>query len=257
MTSTLSFDGYWPMTTDTYYQQIPALLQHAQSVVSYISLFVNVVKIAAFTQTSMRNGPSGTFMLTISVSHFIWIVLGVINSIVERVITGTRKKTKPGMNGSKIVVYGYTDWYFRNKTSSDAFSAAGKILFVFVPLVWVSIFNALVVCFLRLHSDDRKAIKSTVDEEVASRRDRQMTLTILACTFGYVIFILPVAIHLIAFAVVPEYNFAGRWANLIVLITKVQDIACRQKITAAKMQADLKAGSKYQQKNILRLTKRK
>ncbi|XP_025089905.1 uncharacterized protein LOC112561561 [Pomacea canaliculata] len=130
----------------------------------------------------------------------------------------------PGINGTKIVVLGYTDWYFRNRDIVDGFSSAGKFIFIFVPLVWISVFNVLVVHFLRRHRDDRKAIKSTADVETTSRRDRQMTLTILACTAGYVIFIVPGAIHFLALAVVPEYNYTGKGAKLVQLMDRAQDI---------------------------------
>ncbi|PVD32025.1 hypothetical protein C0Q70_07451 [Pomacea canaliculata] len=282
---TRSSIGYAPVTADTYYQQISDALQHTQHVLSYVCFAINAIKTAIFGQRSMRNSPSGKFMLSISVSQFCFVIFKAINGTAERVITVPKEMyaysffylyvaisvgnvlyraslfiaclmsserlyavsrplhvkqfilarhpllfiaavffltacyhfyvplqylyyTKSGVNGSKTVVIGYTDWYFRNRDIVDAFSAAGKIIFLFVPLVWLTFFNALVVCFLRRHSNDRKAIKSTVDEEAISRRDRQMTLTILACTAGYVIFMLPGAIHFLAVAVVPEYNYA-------------------------------------------------
>ncbi|PVD32026.1 hypothetical protein C0Q70_07452 [Pomacea canaliculata] len=128
-----------------------------------------------------------------------------------------------GINGTKIVVFGYTDWYFGNRNIVNGFSAAGKIIFIFVPLVWISAFNALVVYFLRRHSDDYKTVQRTADEEAISRHDRQMTLTILACTAGYVIFILPATLHFLALTVVPEYNYTGRLENMVRLMEEVQD----------------------------------
>ncbi|PVD32028.1 hypothetical protein C0Q70_07454 [Pomacea canaliculata] len=199
--------------TDTHYQKLLNDLQLASNVVSSERLYA-VYRPLHVKQFIIARRPllfiAATFLLT--ACYHIYVPLQYTYYM------------SPGINGTKIVVVGYTDLYTGSKDIIDGFSSAGKFIFIFLPLVWISVFNVLVVCFLRRHSYDRRTIKSTADVETTSRRDRQMTLTILACTAGYVLFIVPGAIHFLALVVVPEYNFFGKEAKLVQLMDKAQDI---------------------------------
>lgn len=108
-----------------------------------------------------------------------------------------------------VYIFALTDWYKANNEFVETVSLAAKILFDFVSISVLLIVNVLTLMFLRRYNAIRRSIQSSTDAEMESRRQRQMTVTILGSTACHVLFSLPLAFHSLAQAVDPSYNPNG------------------------------------------------
>ncbi|XP_070193892.1 putative G-protein coupled receptor F59B2.13 [Littorina saxatilis] len=102
--------------------------------------------------------------------------------------------------------YQPTEFYLQHPELVDTFSIVAKIIFTYIPLVALIVLNALTLWFLRRYALVRRAMKASADDDVESKRQRQLTVTILGATFCYIILSLPLAVHTITASITSEYS---------------------------------------------------
>nr|KAG5703436.1 hypothetical protein BaRGS_022485 [Batillaria attramentaria] len=106
--------------------------------------------------------------------------------------------------------------YMLTKTSvvQVVSKTAAPILMTYIGLTALITLNVLTIWALRRHNVATKDVQSSASEEAKRKRERQMTVTILAYTVIYVLLSLPYAIHNICKSLFVEYDKREKYENM-------------------------------------------
>lgn len=116
-----------------------------------------------------------------------------------------------GINGSVSVRYAtvLSKLYLEQQSLLDAISVVVKVIFEYSTVFSLVLVNTLMLAILRRQATLRRSMKTSTDSDKDSRRQQQVTLTILGGTFGHVILSLPFALHSLVNTVDGKYNNIG------------------------------------------------
>ncbi|KAK7465029.1 hypothetical protein BaRGS_00037814 [Batillaria attramentaria] len=124
-------------------------------------------------------------------------------------------------DGSTVYFRTLTTFYVKNQKEMDNFAISAKVIFSYLPLLFLVILNVATVFFLRLLSSARQNLKTTMNAKEEEKRQRQMTITILGATIGYVVLSLPFALVALINNFHPVYNFQGPERNLLLVLQEI------------------------------------
>ncbi|KAK7478197.1 hypothetical protein BaRGS_00030558 [Batillaria attramentaria] len=117
-------------------------------------------------------------------------------------------------HGEIIYYPAYSDFYTRNEHIFEPIDVSAKVLFSYLPLLLLTILNLATLFFLRRHNATRQKMKTSSSSDQEVKRQRQMTVTILGATIGYVVLSLPLAVHSLFDNFHPLYHYWGRERNI-------------------------------------------
>ncbi|XP_070199800.1 FMRFamide peptide receptor frpr-18-like isoform X2 [Littorina saxatilis] len=111
--------------------------------------------------------------------------------------------TTTGQGNKTTYSYRFTAAYERYPRLFDIVSIVLKSLFVYLSLLLLLVVNVTVLVVLRRYTGRRGQLTTNMDTNVARRREKQMTLTILVSTLIFIALCLPTASNSLVFNVIP------------------------------------------------------
>ncbi|KAK6176976.1 hypothetical protein SNE40_015173 [Patella caerulea] len=128
-------------------------------------------------------------------------------------------------NDSNRSVYGISPSVYQ-KSSGVAFnilSMVCKVLFVYLPLLAISIFNVVTLCYMRYHRAVRKQLqtRSSVRPNTTAPAEIQTTLAIVVSTTLFVILALPTSTSSFVSQIFTEFSINGRERYMYLLLTRI------------------------------------
>ncbi|ESP02594.1 hypothetical protein LOTGIDRAFT_171916 [Lottia gigantea] len=89
----------------------------------------------------------------------------------------------------------------------NRFSMAAKIIFVYIPIIGLFVFNVVLCVALKRSFKTRKSLQESRSDRNQEKRERQTTIAILVTTCIFFVLSLPMPINSIVVNLVPEYNY--------------------------------------------------